>query len=140
MRPVFLDTNILVYAYDRRELRKYKQATKWLEQQLHNHKIVISSQVVSEFCNVMTTKQGMLMTTADLQGVIQEVLSPLLEHLPSVEFYQRAVELQAKNSLSFYDALIIQAGLDLDCSILYSEDLQDGQEFDTLKIINPFVS
>lgn len=137
-QPVFLDTNILVYIYDGYEPDKRRRAITFLSEELKEQKTVISSQVINEFCNVMTTKKGTLMTIDDLHRVLQEVLGPMLAHLPSVESYRRAVTLRSKLALSFYDALIVQAALDLNCSVLYSEDLQDGQTFGKLKIVNPF--
>ncbi|MGI9027867.1 MAG: PIN domain-containing protein [Candidatus Saccharimonadales bacterium] len=135
---VFLDTNIIVYAYDRHDKRKHERAKKLIFEELSDQKMVISSQVVGEFCNVMLTKKGVIIEDNDLQTVLQDVLQAKLAHLPSIEFYERAAQLFANASISFYDALIVQAALDLNCDVLYSADLQDGQKFGKLQIVNPF--
>lgn len=135
---IFFDTNILVYAYDERDVLKHQKALELVFSSLSRQVSVISSQVFSEFCNVVRVKMAKLMDTADLQMVLQSVLDPMLAHTPNLEFYNRAIELHAANSLSFYDALIVQAALDLNCSTLYSEDLQDGQKYGTLTVVNPF--
>jgi predicted nucleic acid-binding protein len=70
---------------------------------------------------------------------MKNLLAPLCAHTPTIDFYDRAFKIHASNSISFYDALIVQAALDLKCKKLYSEDLQAGQKFDSLVITNPFV-
>jgi predicted nucleic acid-binding protein len=66
------------------------------------------------------------------------VLAPLWRGGPSVPLYRRALELAARFSLSFYDALIVAAALDSGCERLWSEDLLDGLRIDGLTIANPF--
>ncbi len=135
---VFLDTNVLVYFYDQRDPTKHQIAVKLINDVLSDETAVISSQVIAEFCNVMSSKKGIIMKLPDLKLVVVNVFPPLLKHVPSIKFYERAVELRAGHALSFYDALIVQAALDLDCAVLYSEDLQDGQKFGKLDVVNPF--
>ena len=50
-----------------------------------------------------------------------------------------AIDLTRLHSISFWDALIVQAAKAANCSILYTEDLQPGSVFEGLRIINPFV-
>lgn len=138
MSKIFLDTNILVYIYDRHDDARHQSAVRLFGEEWVNDEKVISMQVIAEFCNVMLTKKGLIMKVPDLEFVITNVLKPLLGHVPSAEFYQGAARLYASHSLSFYDALIVQAALDLDCALLYSEDLQGGQTFGKLKVVNPF--
>lgn len=136
---VFLDTSILVYQFDKTNPKKQLKAQKLIESTLLNQTAVISTQVVQEFFNVALKKFNTNINPTDVDLIIQDLLDSLCEHKPSISFYQRAVSLFAKNSLSFYDALIIQAAIDLDCSVLYSEDLQHNQQFGSIKIINPFL-
>lgn len=135
--PTFIDTNILVYAYDGREPAKQEQAVALLDSVVAAQG-VISTQVVAEFCNVMLTKRGVTMRPADLVTVLDAVLKPMVAHTPDAAFYGRAVALFNTHNVSFYDALIIQAALDLGCQTLYSEDLQAGQTFGDLTVVNPF--
>lgn len=136
MKPVFLDTNVLVYAYDTRDEVKYRRIDTFLRPLLSRDGVVISSQVLQEFCNVFLGK--LAMTPADLVEIIDSLLGGLVAHTPSTPYYKRAILLRHRYHLSFYDALIIQAALDLGCETLYSEDLQDGQKFGKLTIKNPF--
>lgn len=136
MRPVFLDTNVLVYAYDTRDEVKYRQIDKFLRPLLFEDRVVISSQVLQEFCNVFSGK--LLMTPEKLVDIIDSLLGGLVAHTPSIPYYKRVIILKQRYGLSFYDALIVQAALDLGCETLYSEDLQNGQKFGKLTIKNPF--
>ena len=102
-------------------------------------KTVISTQVVQEFMNVALKGFAIKLSFAELELVIDDLLKPLCIHLPNFDFYKNALKLCASSSINFYDALIVQAALDCGCTKLYSEDMQDGQRFDNLTIINPFV-
>lgn len=134
---VFVDTNVFVYAYDTREPAKRAIALRLLEKVTQPGNAVISTQVVQEFASVVIAKIRTIGTHGLLQ-IMHDVFGPIIGQAPSIPFYERAVQLQADNALSFYDALIVQAALDLDCKMLYSEDLQDGQKFGRLEVVNPF--
>ena len=135
---VFLDTNILVYQFDHTHPAKQKMAQQLVAEALLGERAVISSQVIQEFMNVAVGKFSTKLSSDELRLVMANVLQPLWAHVPSYEFYERALGLQTANSLSFYDALIVQAAIDLGCTLLYSEDLQAGQQFGSLVIQNPF--
>ncbi len=89
--------------------------------------------------NVALSKFAVKLSAQELEQVMFMLLKPLCSHTPTFEFYQRTLKLYASHSLSFYDALIIQAAMDLGCRTLYSEDLQDGQRFGTITVKNPFI-
>ena len=57
---------------------------------------------------------------------------------PSFALYERAISLQERWRFTFYDSLIIAAALEASCEVLYTEDLQDGQEIESLTIVDPF--
>jgi predicted nucleic acid-binding protein len=135
---VFLDTNILVYQFDRSDPSKQQRAEELVGQSILDETGVVSSQVVQEFMNVALRKFKTPLSSEDLESVMA-ILKPLCTHVPNFDFYERALKLYKSNSTSFYDALILQAAIDLNCSVLYSEDLQDGRQFGKLIIRNPFV-
>ena len=136
---VFFDTNVLVYQFDRTAPTKQKRAQGLIEQCILKECAVISSQVVQEFMNVSLKKFHTTLSAEELELVMVGILKPLCAHTPTFDFYERTLKLYASNSTSFYDALIIQAAIDLSCTTLYSEDLQDGRQFGALTITNPFV-
>lgn len=132
----FIDTNVLVYAYDSRDPVK-RDIARSLIRKLLAGKGAISTQVVQEFCSVALHPKKPL-TGDDIELVFEEVLLVLLQHVPSADFYRRALKLCRYEQLSFYDALIVQAAIDLGCQTLYSEDLQAGRVYGSLSVKNPF--
>ena len=134
----FFDTNILVYQFDRAMPDKRRRAQELVQKGLREQTAVISSQVVQEFLNVALKKFDITIPVEELGLVMLDLLRPLCRHVPSLEFYDRTLGLYRQQSLSFYDALIIQAALDLGCRVLYSEDLQAGHQYGDLTIVNPF--
>ncbi len=98
---------------------------------------VISAQVIQEFCNA-AQKPDINLPTQIVVETIRFVPRPMLAQKPSVEVYIDALELGSNNSLSFRAALIVQAALELGCDTLYSDDLQAGQKFGKLTVVNPF--
>jgi predicted nucleic acid-binding protein len=137
-KKVFFDTNVLVYQFDQSDKLKQRKAIELIEHHILNKNAVVSSQVVQEFINVALRKFSTSLSVPELELVMSELLRPLWSHVPNFDFYERAVKLYSKNSIGFYDALIVQAAMDLGCTTIYSEDLQDGQRFGTLVVKNPF--
>jgi predicted nucleic acid-binding protein len=135
----FLDTNIFVYAIDRSDPLKLRRSTLLIRDAIGTRKGVISYQVVQEFFQVALKRFAQPMTPVDGEQYLATVLSPLLAIHSSEELYVGGLRLQARYRLSWYDALIVQAARQAECSILYSEDFQHGQKFDNLQIVNPFL-
>jgi predicted nucleic acid-binding protein len=135
---VFVDTNIFVYAHDETDLHKSSQARQLLTELIGEGQLAISTQVIQEFCNATLKKAKEPLSPKDVRRIIRELLAPLVAHQPDAAFCIRTLETYEKYSLSFYDAAIIQAANDLHCTILYSEDMQDGQQIGGVKVVNPF--
>ena|ERR1022692_634442 len=135
----FLDTNIFVYQFDQTAPTKQRKAIELIEQLVLNKQAVISSQVLQEFMNVALKKFQSTLSVTELELMMNELFKPLYAHVPDFGFYDRALKLHATSNIGFYDALIVQAALDLGCTTLYSEDLQDGQQFGAVLVKNPFV-
>ncbi|HLA49170.1 MAG TPA: PIN domain-containing protein [Candidatus Saccharimonadales bacterium] len=138
LQPAFFDTNIVVYQFDRTSPVKEKKSQELFEQYIAEDKAFISSQVVQEFMNVALRKFDTQIPARELKLTIEELLSPICQHFPTIDYYYRALALFLRESISFYDALIIQAAIDLGCSILYSEDLQTGRVYGSVRVKNPF--
>lgn len=137
-RPFFLDTNIIVYSFDRRSPKKRDRAQVLIEEALRTGKGRISYQVVQEFLNVATRKFETPITASDAEIYLQNVLEPLCDIYASPLLFQQALGIAERWHYSYYDSLIIAAASSADCEILYSEDLQHGQSIGKLKIVNPF--
>ncbi|MDE2851690.1 MAG: PIN domain-containing protein [Acidobacteriota bacterium] len=134
----FLDTNIFVYTFDRRDPEKQARARALVEQALGTGDGVVSSQVVQEFLNVAVQKFERPLSDEQALRYLREVLDPLCSVFPSISLYETALSLHRRWRFSFYDSLILAAALESDCKVLYSEDLQDGQEIESLTVVNPF--
>jgi predicted nucleic acid-binding protein len=105
---------------------------------LENKSACISFQVIQETLNVLTKKLAIPVKLDDATAFLKQVLEPLFEVMPSTALYLKALSLQNQFKLSFYDAVIVAAALQAGCTQLLTEDLQDGQLIEGLKIINPF--
>lgn len=138
MSGEFIDTNVFVYLFDETDDRKRGIAEGIVESALRTSGASISFQVVQETLNVVTRKLAAPMATEDAHRFLEHVLAPLWRVRPSLSLYGRALDLQARYRYGFYDSLIIAAALEAGCDRLYSEDLQGGQNIDSLRIENPF--
>lgn len=134
----FLDTNIFAYCFDTRAAGKMRLANQLVLQGVTTRKGVISYQVVQEFFNVALRKFEEPMTVAEAEQYLTTVFRPLVSVQSSQALFAQALLLSEKNHLSWYDSLIVAAALESQCTILYSEDLQDGRRFGDLQIKNPF--
>ena len=134
----FLDTNIFVYTFDSREPKKRARAQDLVSDALTRGRGVISHQVVQEFLNVATQKFANPLSESDALVYLDRVLGPLCEVLPTLELYRHTIGLAARWKYSFYDSLIIAAALQSECTLLYTEDLQHGQEVEGVTLTNPF--
>lgn len=135
---VFLDTNILVYAKHPGDPRKQSIALSLMDETISSDMACISLQVVQEFCNVMLGKAKTHMKPEDLSAVLTGVLAAITRHSLDFDFFDRTIQLHQRNTINFYDAMIVQAALDLGCETLYSEDFQDGRKYGSLTVVNPF--
>ena len=135
----FLDTNIFVYTFDGREPKKRARAQELVSDALTRGRGVISHQVVQEFLNVATQKFANPLSESDALVYLDRVLGPLCEVLPTLELYRHTIGLAARWKYSFCDSLIIAAALQSECTLLYTEDLQHGQEVEGVTLTNPFL-
>jgi len=135
----FLDTNIFVYSFDRKARSKMRRAMQLIREGVATRKAVISYQVVQEFFNVALRRFEQPMHVAEAEKYLSTVFRPLLTVHSSETLLGQALRLCEKHRLAWYDALIISAALESQCSILYSEDLQHGRRFGELQIKNPFL-
>ena len=129
---VFFDTNVLLYTIGQHDAR-----TPTAEALLGNGGL-ISVQVLNELASVARRKLRMSWPeVTDALGAIR-ILCPSPIPLTS-ETHDAALRLAGQYGFHIYDALIVAAALEGDCTTLYSEDLQSGQVIDgRLTILNPF--
>lgn len=132
---VFFDSNILLYGVDDKEPQKQRQAQPLLMERYAAEQAVISTQVLQEFYNIATGKLRIHPERA--ARLAREYASAqVVQVTPSLIF--DAMERHQRGGFSFWDALIVEAALQGGCSVLYSEDMQDGLKVTNLTIRNPF--
>jgi predicted nucleic acid-binding protein len=132
----FLDTNIVVYAYDDSRPQKQEVARRLLKGAVAG-KIVISTQVLGEFASTMLHKVSPPATAdAVLKGL--DALATIRLVVPDAELVRRAVEARAAYGIHFYDGMIVAAAERAGCQRILSEDLNAGQEYFGVIVTNPF--
>jgi len=134
----FLDTNILIYSFDGRVPKKKEKTSALIEKALTAHVGLISVQVIQEFFNVALHKFAHPLSLSDAKNYLDQVLIPLCDIFPSPALVREALDLQQTTGYRFYDAQIIASAISGGCKILYTEDMQQGQNISGLKIVNPF--
>jgi predicted nucleic acid-binding protein len=135
----FIDTNLFIYQLEALEERKAATADHIIRKGIETRNACISFQVVQECLNTALRKAESPLSTDETKQYLDNVLAPLFRVPASLSVYRRALDLQTRYRYGFYDSLIVAAALDAGCTLLYSEDLQDGQRIEGLTIRNPFV-
>ena len=133
---VFFDTNVLVYCTDISNPKRQKQARKLVAQSSKSGDGVISTQVLIELFNVLTRKQKMAPAAAsDL--ALAYASWPLIHS--DLALVGAALEKAVTHHLSIFDAMVVEAALRAEAKTLYSEDMQHGQRYGSLTVVNPFL-
>jgi predicted nucleic acid-binding protein len=135
--PVFVDTNVLVYARDTSAGPRQHQAAAWIEHLWKSQAGRLSVQVLSEFYVTVTAnlRPGMPQEAARRDVRALMAWRPVQVEGATMD---GAWLLQDRYRLSWWDALIVSAALSADCRFLLSEDFQAGQDLGGVQVINPF--
>jgi predicted nucleic acid-binding protein len=136
---VFFDTNVFVYLFDADAPAKQDNARKLVAELGRAGQIALSPQVLQEFYVTVTRKLARPLAPPAARAAVTH-LSTFAMIAVDGSTVLRAVHLHQTASLSFWDALIVQAALEGNCKTLYSEDLQAGRSFGGLEIENPLAS
>jgi predicted nucleic acid-binding protein len=132
----FFDTNVLLYMYGG-DVGKQARAKELFRQYAHAGRMLLSTQVVQEFYAAGSRKLGM--PRPELRDATAALLdSPLIIVGPLQ--ITSAIQNEERYRISFWDALILAAAESGGAAILYTEDLNDGQQYGTVLVRNPFRS
>jgi predicted nucleic acid-binding protein len=134
--PEFLDTNVLVYAYDTSNLSKQRIARELVTRAVAGE-CTISAQVLAEFAATLLHKIVPPPSAEDVLTIL-DALGPAPLVKPDGDLVRRAVEARATYGLHFYDALIVAAAERANSEKIWSEDLNAGQSYFGAVVINPF--
>jgi predicted nucleic acid-binding protein len=130
-----LDTNVLVYADAADDPAKQRRAVELITSLRADGDAVLCTQVLQEYVNVALRKLRLPHTLVRQRlafyGRFELVTT-------SCELISGGLDLHVLHSLSFYDALIVQAAVVSGCQRVLSEDMQDGASFGGVRIENAF--
>jgi predicted nucleic acid-binding protein len=133
MNKIALDTNVIIYNHGIEGNPKQLIADSLLD-----YFPVISTQVISEYLNVM--KKISKMEKSDLLKMCADWLEDCQIQSVSLSTIKLSYNLTQQYKLQLFDSIIVASALEAGCGILYSEDMQHGQLIeDKLRILNPFV-
>ena len=132
----FLDTNVLVYAYDPTDRRKQQTAQGLVRRALAGE-IVISTQVLAEFAVTLLHKMSPAGRPEDVAAAL-DALGPIGVVVPDGDLVRRAVEARGAYGIHFYEGMIVAAAERGGCERLWSEDMNSGQQYFGVTVENPF--
>ncbi len=136
---VFLDSNMLVYAYDKHDPKKQAKAQAILRDSIKDESAVLSTQVLGEFFVVVTRKIKEPLSLDDAEKIIN-ILSVLPVEEIDLPLVKRAIDTQKRYGVSYWDSLILAAAERSGCGRVLTEDLNDSQQYNGVFIENPFKS
>jgi predicted nucleic acid-binding protein len=132
----FLDTNVLVYAYDTSDPVKQRVAKELVRRAVAGE-FVISAQVLGEFAATLLHKVSPPVAADDLI-VALDALAAIKLLSPDGDLIRRAVQVRTSYGLHFYDGMIVAAAERLGCPQIWSEDFNAGQTYFGVTVRNPF--
>ena len=132
----FVDTNILLYAVSSQPEEAEK--TRRAKAVLNSPNLTLSVQVLQEFY-VQATRPTRTdpLTHQEATALVQYWLRHRIVPL-TVQVLQDALDIKDRYQTSYWDAAILAAAASAGCTELFSEDLNPGQDYDSVRVINPF--
>jgi predicted nucleic acid-binding protein len=136
---VFLDSNLWIYLFLNSENEEDKLKQLKVKQLLLDYPLVIcSAQVLNEVSNTLFRKYHL--EVEKIETHIESILDLVFMQALNENVTLKALSLLKKYHFSFYDALIVAAGLQTKCEVLFSEDMQHNLMVnESLRIVNPFL-
>jgi predicted nucleic acid-binding protein len=134
--PIFVDTNVLIYAMDKADMQKQYAAQDWRTELWRSRRGRISYQVLQEFyINVSKKWPG---TRDQARAEVRDLLAwrPIPVDAGVVE---QAWKIQDRYHVSFWDSLIVATAKAASCRYLLTEDLHSGQDLSGVLVVNPFL-
>ena len=135
--PVFVDTNVFVYARDSSDPAKQARASEWLQHLWESRTGRISFQILDEYYVTVTRKLAPGLDPRQARADIEDLM--VWRPLPIGEdVLSGAFSIEDRFSFSFWDSLVVSAAQVARCDMLLTEDLQTGAQIDGVTIVDPF--
>ena len=135
--PVFVDTNVLVYARDASEPEKQPQAAAWIDHLWRTRTARLSFQVLQEYYATTTRKLEPGLTPEQARADVRDLLAWRPVSV-GTDLLELGWSVEDRFGLSCWDALIVAAARIAGCECLLTEDLQHGAELEGLQVVSPF--
>ena len=135
--PVFVDTNVLIYARDPGEASKQRRAQEWLSHLWRDGTGRTSMQVLSEFYVNVTRKIATPVTPESAWNEVSTFLAWRPQPIDD-SLMRRAWSIEQRHLLSWWDSMVVGAAQLQGCSLLLTEDLQDGASYGDVTVRSPF--
>lgn len=132
----FIDTNVLLYAISTDEDEAPKRAKA--SELLHRRDLALSTQVLGEFYVQSTRRTRSDPISHDHAVRLIESLTRFEVQSLTLPIVTAALETTQRYGISYWDAAIVEAARERGCDEVLSEDLQDGQDFSGVRVVNPF--
>jgi predicted nucleic acid-binding protein len=133
----FVDTSILVYAYDVTAGHKHDRARELVEELWNTRRGCLSIQVLQEFFVATTRKIPKPLDALEAARIIED-LAHWHVHAPAASDILAAIDVHRQAQVSFWDAMILRSAKELGCDTVHSEDLNSGQKYNGVEVRNPF--
>jgi len=134
----FVDTNIIVYAYDITAGEKHHLAKAVIMDLWRSGRGIVSTQILQELYVTLTRKIPHPLQTAQAKEIIEDTLTWDVV-VNDGESILQAIALEVQEKLSFWDALVVAAAARGGAEILLSEDLPAGRTIAGVRIVNPLL-
>ncbi len=133
----FVDTNVLVSAFEKVGTPKKQTAQRLVTDLMDTDRLRLSTQVLQELFVVLTRKAASRCTGDEALAVLEDLAAwPVtLVDFPAI---RDAAGLSGRARLSFWDSLVLVCAAKSGSSVLYTEDLNNGQEILGVRVTNPF--
>ena len=135
--PALVDANVLVYAFEKSDSPKKRIARRLLEELMEDDRLRVSTQILQELFVTLTRKVKRCCSSEEALVVLEDLAAwPVL----TIDYaaIRAAAEVAARSQLSFWDSLVVVAAARAGATVLYTEDLNHGQEILGVRIDNPF--
>jgi predicted nucleic acid-binding protein len=136
MASILLDTNILVYTFEPRDVVRQEKAIEIILQLEQNGAGCLSTQCLAEFVNAVVGKRILSINEAIIQ--VEHWINAFPIHALTPQIVLEAARGVRDHQLSYYEAQIWASAHLNQVVVVFSEDFQDGQMIEGVRFINPF--
>lgn len=131
----FADTNLFLYAASKDPADAERRAVA--RELLRRDDIGVSAQVLQEFAHNASAKKRLRLEAEETETILHAMLEYPVVPVTG-ELVLEAFALQQRHQISYWDAAIVAAARALGCKVLYTEDLNAGQDYGGVVAQNPF--